>query len=68
MKLFVEKKTSTKTQNDYICLYADLGYRVIAISMDTAIIAEISDLRISELLALEVNKPFVVGEVLRKKV
>lgn len=66
MKLFVEKKVSKKSENEYTGLYVDLGYRTIAITMDTATIAEVADMTIRQLNELETNKPILIGEIIQK--
>ena len=68
MKVFAEKKKSSKSENTYVALYIDLGYRKALITMETALISEIADLTVKEINSLEVGKPLVIGELLIKPV
>lgn len=56
MKLFVEKKRSKKTDNDYIALFIDLDYRVAILTLDRLIISEITGMSILELNMLKYNE------------
>lgn len=63
MKLFIEAKKCKEGDKNWVGLYADLGYRTVFLSMETATIADVADLKISELLSLEVGKPYLIGEI-----
>ena len=66
MKLFAEKKKSSKSENTYVGLFIDFGYRKAMLSVDTALISEIADLTVKQINALEVGKPYFIGEVIVK--
>ena len=68
MKLFAEKKKSSKSENTYVALYIDMGYRKALITMDTALISELADMSVREINALEVGRPHDIGEVIIKSV
>ena len=63
MKLFIEAKKCKQGDKTWVGLYADLGYRTVFLTMETATIAEIADLKISELLSLPVGEPYVIGDI-----
>lgn len=56
VKFFIQCNQSKKTNNVYRALYADFGYRVCLVSMDTALICELAGMHISELYALKVGE------------
>lgn len=68
MKFYVVKNLSKKTNKEYIALVVDLSYRVLPISFDNLVIAEVSGLSFSELYALKVGDKVQVGEYKSLKV
>lgn len=66
MKIYAERKVSSKSKNTYVGLFVDLGYRKLCLSMETAVIAEMADLTIRQLNQLEVDKPHFIGELIVK--
>lgn len=67
MKLYVEKKVSTKTNKEYTGLYLSLSpTRSLCLTLDNGVLLEVADLKPSELSALQVGKPLVVGDVIKK--
>lgn len=66
MKIYVEKKTS-KNGNSYISMYADIGYKKLMISYDASDIAEILDVKVSELYNLSNDNPIEVAKIIVKE-
>lgn len=66
MKLYVEKKVSTKTKNEYTALYINTGSKSIPLTMDTNVLLELTDLRPSELAKLTLGQQLIIGEVVKK--
>lgn len=56
MELFIEKKTSKKTGKEYIGLFADIGYAVKLISVDTLLIAELSNMSVRDIMTMRVGE------------
>lgn len=56
MKLFVEKKKSNKTGNDYLALFIDFDYRTAILTLDKLLISEITGMSITQLNTLQQGK------------
>lgn len=56
-KFFVVRQSSVKDkEKTFVALQCDLGYRIITVSFDSAVIAEVSGLTFAELYNLEIGK------------
>ncbi len=63
MKIYYEKKVSTKTQRPYDCLYVNLGYRTATLSFDRQLISELLHMNLADLYNLPAGKMIEVGEI-----
>lgn len=54
-KFFIEKMKSEKGKGEYLVLKCDLGYRVIAVTFDSAVITEVSGLAYADIFKLKVG-------------
>ena len=59
--LFVVRKKSKNGDNVYVSLYIDLGYRLLTLSYDIAVISELCNITIRDLNNLDVESPICVG-------
>lgn len=58
--MFYVVKKMSKNENEYIVLYADLGYRKINLTFDRNTIAEILGVAVVKLNDLPLDKPYKV--------
>ncbi len=55
-KFFVVRQESKDKTKTFVALQCDLGYRIITVSFDSAVIAEVSGLTFADLYNLEIGK------------
>ena len=60
-EIYYEKRKSTKSDKEYIALYVDVGYRQLALTMDNAVIVELSGKTFAEINAIQLGEKVVIG-------
>ena len=63
MKFYIEKKQGKKEGSSYLALFCDLGYRVVLVTMETAIIVELSGKTFKEINDMKVGTIINIGEL-----
>ena len=60
-KIIFKKALSEKSGKAYNCVCVDMGYREVALTFDSAVIAELLDCTPRELATVEVGTERVIG-------
>lgn len=63
MKLFIEKKAGKREGTTYLALFCDLGYRCLLVTMENAVIVELSGKTFKEINDMKVNEKIVIGDL-----
>ena len=67
VKFFVECCKTKKDDNKiYVTLKADVGYRVVIVTMEPDVICQIADISFPKLYSLKAGDRIEVGSLLRK--
>lgn len=63
MKLYIEKKAGKREGTTYLALFCDLGYRSLLVTMENAVIVELSGKTFKEINDLKVGQKILIGEL-----